>query len=71
MGGIFVNIHLNGENREVPDDLSVMELVGHLGFEPGWVVVEHNLKALDRTLWTSTPLLDGDQIELVRFMGGG
>ena len=71
MDGNWMNIHLNGEVREIPDGLSVMMLVKHLGFEPGWVVVEHNVVALDRTLWESTTISDGDQIELVRFMGGG
>lgn len=66
-----MNIHLNGENRDVPEGLSVMELVRHLGLEPGWVVVEHNVVALDRSLWHATTISDGDQIELVRFMGGG
>ena len=66
-----MKIHLNGEDREFPDGQTVLELVSGLGFEPGWVVVEHNLVALDRRLWESTTLLDQDQVELVRFMGGG
>ncbi len=70
VGGVM-KIHLNGEDRELPGDQTVMDLVRDLGFEPGWVVVEHNLVALDRTLWDSTKLSDQDQVELVRFMGGG
>lgn len=66
-----MNIHLNGEEREIPEGLNIMSLVTHLGLEPGWVVVEHNVVALDRTLWEATSVSDGDQIELVRFMGGG
>jgi len=66
-----MDIHLNGEDKTIPDGLTVMGLVMHLELEPGWVVVERNLDALDRALWDSVPLASGDQIELVRFMGGG
>lgn len=64
-------VHLNGEDRAVETGLDVLALVTSLGLEPGWVVVEHNLQALDRSLWAQTGLRDGDQVEIVRFMGGG
>lgn len=64
-------VHLNGEDRAVEPGLDVLGLVTSLGLEPGWVVVEHNLQALDRALWGQTSLKDGDQVEIVRFMGGG
>ncbi|MBK9575950.1 MAG: sulfur carrier protein ThiS [Fibrobacterota bacterium] len=64
-------VHVNGEDRTVESATDVLGLVTSLGLEPGWVVVEHNLHALDRALWSSTPLADGDQVEIVRFMGGG
>lgn len=64
-------VHLNGEDRDLAEGLTVMGLVTSLGLEPGWVVVEHNLSALDRALWERTTLAHGDQVELVRFMGGG
>ena len=67
----MMDIHLNGETREIPDGLNLLGLVEHLGLEPSWVVVEHNVVAVDRTLWAATPVLAGDQVELVRFMGGG
>lgn len=66
-----MNIHLNGETRDIPDGLSLMGLVRHLGLEPGWVVAEHNVVAVDRAAWEGVVLSPGDQVELVRFMGGG
>jgi sulfur carrier protein len=66
-----MNIHLNGETREIPDGLNLMSLVRHLGLEPGWVVAEHNVVAVDRAAWEGVALSPGDQVELVRFMGGG
>ncbi len=64
-------VHLNGEDGEVPEGLSLMGLVRHLGLEPGWVVAEHNLVAVERDTWDGISLSAGDQVELVRFMGGG
>lgn len=64
-------VHLNGEDRTLESPTTVMGLVASLGLEPGWVVVELNLQALDRSVWGETPLSDGDQVEIVRFMGGG
>lgn len=71
MDGFGMNIHLNGETREIPDHLTLLGLVAHLGLEPGWVVAEHNVVAVDRSAWDSLDLSPGDQVELVRFMGGG
>lgn len=71
MDGNGMNIHLNGETREIPDGLNLMGLVRHLGLEPGWVVAEHNVVAVDRAAWEGVVLSPGDQVELVRFMGGG
>jgi len=62
---------INGDSREVADGSTILSLVRSLGLEPGWVVVEHNLHALDRGVWERTPVREGDQIEIVRFMGGG
>lgn len=66
-----MKVRLNGEPREVEPGSSVLSLVRSLGLEPEWVVVERNLLALDRALWGDSPLAEGDQIEIVRFMGGG
>ncbi|MBK8804113.1 MAG: sulfur carrier protein ThiS [Fibrobacteres bacterium] len=64
-------VHLNGEDRAVEAGMDILGLVASLGLEPAWVVVEHNLHALDRALWKEVVLGDGDQVEIVRFMGGG
>lgn len=66
-----MNIHLNGDDRQVEIDTTLMGLVTSLGLDPRWVVVEHNLQAVDRALWDGVGLSDGDQVEIVRFMGGG
>ncbi len=65
-----MNILLNGEPREIAEG-SVGALVDSLGLERSWVVVERNSEVPARAEWDAVALQDGDQIELVRFMGGG
>ena len=64
-------LHINGEQREFPDGLTVAALVGQLGMKPDRVAVELNLEIVPRTQWEATPLKDGDKLEVVHFVGGG
>jgi thiamine biosynthesis protein ThiS len=66
-----MNVSINGENREVPDGLSVTGLLGHLGIHPGRVAIERNLGILQRAEWESTRVQPGDRYEIVNFVGGG
>ncbi len=64
-------LHINGEPREFPDRLTVAALVAQLGMKADRVAVELNLKIVPRTNWETTALKDGDQLEIVHFVGGG
>ena len=62
---------LNGEQREVPDGLTLAALVDHLGMKADRVAVELNLEIVPRTKWQDTKLKSGDRLEIVHFVGGG
>ena len=64
-------LHINGEEREFPDGLTVAGLVGQLGMKPDRVAVELNLAIVPRTAWDGTMLKSGDKLEVVHFVGGG
>lgn len=66
-----LTIELNGERRVVPGPLTLAGLLEHLGLDPRAVVVERNREIVRRPQLASTPLLEGDLIELVHFVGGG
>lgn len=66
-----VSIVLNGESREVQAGLTVADLLCELQLRPGMVVVERNREILARETLNTTPVEDGDRIELVHFVGGG
>jgi thiamine biosynthesis protein ThiS len=64
-------LHINGEQRDFPDGLSLAALVGQLGMKPDRVAVELNLEIVPRTQWDATTLKNGDKLEVVHFVGGG
>jgi len=66
-----IQVRLNGKDREVADGLSVTELLRSLDLEPERIVVELNRAILERASYAETPVSEGDQIELVHFVGGG
>lgn len=66
-----IQVRLNGKDREVAQDLTVTALLQSLELNPQLIVVELNREILERATYASTPVSDGDQIELVHFVGGG
>ena len=51
--------------------MSVHELLSSLGMDPAKIAVERNLEIVPRSTYGSTPVVDGDRIEIVHFIGGG
>ena len=66
-----MRITLNGDARELPGPLTVTELLARLDIDPRRVAVELNLVVLKRDLFDRTTVRDGDEIEIVNFVGGG
>jgi thiamine biosynthesis protein ThiS len=64
-------LHINGEQRDLPDGLTVAALVAQLGMKPDRVAVELNLEIVPRANWEATTLKTGDKLEVVHFVGGG
>jgi thiamine biosynthesis protein ThiS len=66
-----MRITLNGDDREVPEGLTVAALIALLSIPAGRVAIERNLEILSRDDWESTAVLTGDRFEVVHFVGGG
>ena len=64
-------LHINGEQRDFPERLTVAALVAQLGMKPDRVAVELNLEIVPRAQWDTTTLKAGDKLEVVHFVGGG
>ena len=66
-----VQVQINGEEREVPANWTIDELLGDLGLSRDQVAVELNREILKRDTWSSRVIRPGDEIEIVHFVGGG
>jgi thiazole synthase len=65
------SIIVNGEPRRVPRGISVADLALELGLEPSRVAVERNLEIVPRSTLAQVMVEDGDDYEIVTFVGGG
>lgn len=65
------SIRVNGEHRRVRTGMTIADLALELGLEPTKVAVERNLEVVPRSLLDRTPVEDGDEYEIVTFVGGG
>jgi sulfur carrier protein len=62
---------VNGDELELPDGATVVDLLTHLELGAKWVIVERNGEPVERRDVPTTRLADGDRIELVRAVAGG
>jgi thiamine biosynthesis protein ThiS len=66
-----LTIILNGEPADFAGPLTVAELLSRLEIDARRVAVEHNVVVLKRAAFDETIVREGDQIEIVNFVGGG
>jgi thiamine biosynthesis protein ThiS len=66
-----MTIVLNGDRVDVTGPLTIAVLLVQLGVDARRVAVEHNLNVIKRANYDTTEIHDGDQVEVVNFVGGG
>jgi thiamine biosynthesis protein ThiS len=66
-----IKIVVNGDPLEIPEKSALSDLLSQLKLKPELVVVELNLNILKREQVTQATLKEGDQVEIVHFVGGG
>lgn len=66
-----MRITVNGQERDVPEGLTVLGLIGTLGLNEGPVAVERNREVVPRAQHGVTALVERDVIEIVHLVGGG
>lgn len=62
---------MNGESRNVTDQLTLSDLVEELSLAPARIAIELNGEVVRRNTWAETVLSEGDRLEVVHFVGGG
>ncbi len=66
-----MQVRLNGEIRDVPQDVTVGALLAHLGVKAQRVAVEVNENVVTKDRYEAHVLKSGDAVEIVAFVGGG
>jgi sulfur carrier protein len=69
--GENLRLLINGENKDFEDGLSLDELIHRLGVRKETVVAEVNRQIVQNDQRSSFKLSEGDQVELIQFVGGG
>jgi sulfur carrier protein len=64
-------ILINGETRELPNNLTIAEAIASLGLTGKRIAVECNGEIVPRSLHTKHYLHEGDRVEIVAAVGGG
>ena len=66
-----MTITLNGDPFTLETSLTIGGLLAHLEIDPRSVAVERNFVVVKRDQYATTAIAEGDQIEIVNFVGGG
>lgn len=64
-------VRVNGEHRRVAGGIGIAQMLGELGLDPLRVAVERNLVVVPRGRFNEELIEDGDDFEIVHFVGGG
>jgi thiamine biosynthesis protein ThiS len=66
-----LTITLNGDAHTVAGPLTIAGLLAQLEIDPRGVAIERNFVVIKRDAYATTAIEEGDQIEIVNFVGGG
>ena len=66
-----MTVTINGESREIPEGLSVAEMLARLEINGDRVAIERNRDILPRAQWQVFFFEQKTAYEIVHFVGGG
>ncbi|WP_320775181.1 sulfur carrier protein ThiS [Streptomyces sp. CRN 30] len=70
-GPARIDISVNGESRRIAADTALDALVSTLTAAPSGVAAALNETVVPRAQWSSTPLSEGDRVEVLTAVQGG
>jgi len=62
---------INGKTEQLPEGLNASDLIAHLGLQDERLAMEVNREIVPRSSFDSYQFRSGDQVEIVRAIGGG
>lgn len=66
-----MKISLNGKEENLREGTTVAGLINLKGLNPDSVIVEYNHELAGKETWVDLVLLEGDRLEILKFVGGG
>lgn len=66
-----MNVTLNGKTQVIGDSITILQMLDNLKLHPKQVAVEVNREIVKRDQFENRRLSEGDEIEILRFVGGG
>ncbi len=66
-----MKVIINGENRNIDEDITVLNLLKELGIEEKTMAAAINMEVVKKENWENTKISEGDKIEFLHFVGGG
>ena len=66
-----MKVFINGETREINQQLNLRELLEKLDLPEERIAVELNKEVVRKKDWEAVKVNDGDKLEVIHFVGGG
>ncbi len=67
----MIKITLNGEEKILATSKTIADLLAELKLDERKIAIEQNYEIINNDSFSKTPISNGDQIEIVHFIGGG
>ena len=67
----MIRILINGETKEISDELNLSRLLEVLSLPNERVAIELNRQVVRKKDWENVQIKDADKIEVIHFVGGG
>ncbi|MBS3899891.1 MAG: sulfur carrier protein ThiS [Dethiobacter sp.] len=67
----MVCVKVNGRQETLPENYTITQLLSQKELDASYVVVQLNFEIIERSLLSETILNEGDQLEILKFLGGG
>jgi sulfur carrier protein len=66
-----LKITLNGKEETMQEGVTIANLISLKGLAPDNLIVEYNHGVVKKETWPDIVLREDDQVEILRFVGGG
>ena len=67
----MISVTINGDAHKLSEELNLIDLLARFDIEYDKVAIEHNLEIVPKSTFEKVMVGDGDNLEIVHFIGGG